>query len=399
MGAALRGLSRAFALLGALLGLSACVVQPSPYRYGGSGPFAGGPGGTTLLPAPAGRRVAVLVPLTGGSADVGRSMLMAARLALEGPNAPPFDTEDTKGTTEGAADAARVAIEAGAGIMVGPLTAADTAVVATVARARNVPVLAFTSDLAQAQPGVWVMGITPAQQVRTLVQAVRADNKSRIGAVLPSNPFGDALANGLMEAAGEAGLPTPQIVRNQPGTAGLDNALRQLSGGAGAPPADPAAPPPIDALLVGTSAEATAQALPALSRYGLGPDRVRLLGTALWARDAGRFPALAGAWYAGPDPQTRGAFERSYTSRYGTPPRDLASIGYDAAGAARAVTSPNGVNVNALLNPFGFAGADGTFILLPDGRVRRSLALFEVGPNGTRVREPAPRNLGGPGVM
>lgn len=332
-------------------------------------------------------------------------MLRAARLALEGGNGPAFDAEDTKGTPDGAAAAARVGLAAGAGIMVGPLTAAETAAAAPVARAANVPVLAFTSDNAQAQPGVWTMGITPAQQVRTLVQAVRADNKSRLGAVLPRNPFGDALADGLMQAADEARLPPPQIVRYQPGAGALDTALSQIAGSTGAPlpspvaAPSPAAPPTIDALLVGTTADATVQALPALTRYGLGPDRVRLLGTALWARDASRLPALAGAWYAGPDPRTKQVFERNFASRYGSPPRDLASIAFDAAGAARAVSGPAGVNANALLNPNGFSGADGVFVLLPDGRVRRALALFEIGASGVSVREPGAPSIAGPRAM
>ena len=187
-------------------------------------------------------------------------MLRAARLALEGGNGPAFDAEDTKSTPDGAMAAARGAVAAGAGVMVGPLTAAETAAVARIAHPGNIPVLAFTSDNAQAQPGVWIMGITPAQQVQTLVQGLQADNKSRLGAVLPRNPFGDALADGLVQAAGEARLPPPQLVRYQPGPGALDAALGQIASSTGAPSSGPAAPPPpaaqpsIDALLLGTTA-------------------------------------------------------------------------------------------------------------------------------------------------
>ncbi len=388
MGSALRRASRASALLCALLGLAACVPQPNPYGYAGPGPFAGGPGHVAVLPAPAGRRIELLLPLTGASADIGRSLRMAAELALA--DGPPFDVKDTNSTPEGAAEAAHKAIETGAGIIVGPLTAAETDAVAPIARARNIPVLAFTSDSSKAQPGVWPMGITPAQQVRTLVSALRADGKSRIGAVLPSNPFGDALATTLTDAAAEARMPPPVIVRYTGGGPALDSAVAQLaSGGA----------PPVDAVLFGASAAATAQALPALARAGLSPDRVRVLGTALWARDAAHTPALAGAWYPGPDPETEENFNRLYRARYGSDPRGLAGIAYDAAGAARAVASPNGINVNALLNPAGFAGADGTFLLLADGGVRRALALFEVTPTGVRVRTPGARSFNSPGLM
>ncbi|HYZ63231.1 MAG TPA: penicillin-binding protein activator [Acetobacteraceae bacterium] len=348
------------------------------------------------MPVPEGRRLAILVPLTGGSGDVGQSMLKAAQLAVDGPGAPPVDSHDTGGRPEGAARAAQAALGAGAGILLGPLTAGETAAVAPIARQAGVPVLAFTSDRAQAQPGVWTMGITPAQQVRTLVRAVQADNKTRIAAVLPANAFGDALAQGLLEAAGEAGLPPPPIFRHPPNIAGVEAALKEAAGNpATTPPTDP---PPVDALLLGISGDLLQQAIPLLGKYGLGTDRVRLLGTTLWAREAPRLSAIAGAWYAAPDPAMRRPFEQRYAARFGAPPRDFASIAFDAAGAARAASTPNGFDVNALLRPDGFAGADGVFVLLPDGRVRRGLAVFEIGPGGSRVRQPGPRSLTAPGA-
>jgi ABC-type branched-subunit amino acid transport system substrate-binding protein len=326
------------------------------------------------------RRVAVLVPLSGESAALGGSMLRAARLALQSGSGAPFDQKDTKDTPDGAMEAARAAIAAGAGIVVGPLTAAQTEAVAALTGPRGIPVLAFTSDSSKGRPGVWPMGITPASQVRTLVRAVQADGKSRIGALLPENPFGDALADGLLDAAREAGLPPPHIVRYSAGPAGLDGAITQLAG-------DPAAPPSIDALLLGTTADATLAALPSLSKAGLGPDRVRLLGTAIWGQSAPRLGPLAGAWFAAPDPARLRVFEQNYMSRYGVPPLGLASVAYDAAAAAKAVTGPQGVNMGLLLNPRGFSGANGVFVLLPDGHVRRDLALFEIGPNGVRARQ------------
>jgi hypothetical protein len=236
------------------------------------------------------------------------------------------------------------------------------------------------------------MGVTPAQQVRTLLAALRAENKTRLAAVLPSNAFGDALADGLAEATAALAAPPAQIVRFDNNLGSLETALKEAAG------PDPAAPPPVDALLLGTSIDLTVQAIPLLSKYGLGADRVRILGTTLWGRDAARLSGLSGAWYAAPDPQVRAAFEGRYRSRYGAPPRDFASIAFDSAGAARATATPDGFNPNLLTRPDGFAGADGVFVLLPDGRVRRGLALFEIGPTGARVRQPGPRSLTAPGV-
>ncbi len=120
----------------------------------------------TAAGGPAGHRVAILLPLSGARADIGQALLHGAQLALDAPGAPPLDVKDTGGTPDGAAAAAQAAIADGAGLILGPLTSAETAAVAPVARAANVAVLAFTNDPSQAQPGVWTLGITPGQQVR-----------------------------------------------------------------------------------------------------------------------------------------------------------------------------------------------------------------------------------------
>lgn len=354
-----------------MCGLASCVAQPGLPSYVGPA--------VAVPPAPSGRRIAVLVPLSGGSAEIGRSMLRGARLALQAGDGAPFDEKDTKGTPEGAVAAAKSALAAGAGIIVGPLTAGETDAVATVTKPAQVPVLAFTSDSSKAQPGVWPLGITPAQQVRVVVRAAKAEGRSRLGALLPRNPFGNALADGMVSAAQEAALPPPRIIRYDTGH--LETAIAELGG-------PPGAPPGIDALLLGTSADATIAVLPTLVQAGLGPDRVRLMGTAIWAQNAPRLGALAGAWFAAPDPEKMSVFEQNYTARFGTPPRALASIAFDAAAAAKAVTTPTGVSMAVLLNPSGFAGPNGVFVLLPNGHVQRALTLFEIDANGVHARQP-----------
>ncbi len=385
------GLGRALALLLASCGLSACVAQGGPPGYGPNGAYPQ----QQFATAPAGRRIAVLLPLSGANASLGQSMLLAAKLAFE-PNATnAFDTQDTRGTPDGAATALRAAITAGAGIVVGPLTAGETAAVAPIARARNVSVLALTSDATKAQPGVWPLGLTPGQQVRTLVRAAAADYKRRIGAILPSNPFGDSLVAELIPAAAEAGLPPPLVLRFQ-GQSGLDAAIRQMGTPSDAPGSSPGNPLAIDALLLGTPADTTLKVLPDLIRLGMGPDRIRILGTALWAREAAKLSPLAGAWFAGPPAETLKVFSDNYISHYGTPPRDVASIAFDAAAAAHAVSGPNGVDASVLLNPSGFAGANGVFRLLPNGQVRRNLALFEIGSTGLQSRPAPPEGSASP---
>jgi len=412
-----RSFVQAWTLLAAMSGLVACVADTGAAGYGRPAVAGVAP---AAPPGSPGQRVTILLPLTGSTAEIGQAMLRAAQLSLDQPGAPPLDARDTKGTPAGAADAAKLAIAAGTGMLLGPLTAGETASVAPLAKAAGIPVLAFTSDASLAQPGVWTLGITPAQQVRRLMLAVQAEERSRVAAVLPSNAFGDAMASGVAATAEAAGFAAPSVLRYGNGFAALNATLKKVSEydarrsaadqQAGPAPEDadtrrrpkesglPLPPPPINALLLGTAGEQLGQALPLLTYYGIGPEQVRILGPALWGRDAARLSALSGAWYAAPDPAQRAPFEQAYAAKYNAPPRELASLAYDAAAVARVASDSGGFAPGALTRPEGFTGADGLLGLQPDGQTRRGLAIFEIDHGGSHVVQPAPQSLQAPGV-
>jgi hypothetical protein len=69
---------------------------------------------------------------------------------------------------------------------------------------------------------------------------------------------------------------------------------------------------------------------------------------------------------------------KDYNARYkdGPPPR--ADLAYDAASITRVLGAQGRMNTAGLVQPQGFAGVDGWFALLPDGQVRRGLAVFRV---------------------
>ncbi len=438
-------------------------------------PFAGGsavsppppavqpeaPTATALPPAVPGQTtgpgVGVLLPLSGPNGRLGTTMLDAAKLALSGPGAPRIDAHDTAGP-EGAAQAARLAVQNGDPIILGPLTSSDTAEVAPVAAAEQVPVLAFTSDVAQARPGVWVMGITPEQQVRRLVFAARAEGRSRIAALLPSNGLGDALASSLTQACLEAGLAPPTILTHVDTRDSIDATTRQISDyatreaaverqakaaapapagpspapAAAPPPADlplalvpaptlpagggsgplaadaagpaivkpprPLPPPPFDALLLGDTGTQLEEVIEALKLAGVLTPQVRVMGPGLWSAFAGKLRALAGAWYAAPDPSARRGFAQQYETAYRGAPKSLDDFAYDAGALARSLAA-GGYSVPALTSPDGFAGVDGIFTLRPDGHVHRSLAIFQIQPGGGGVIvQPAPPSSADTGI-
>jgi ABC-type branched-subunit amino acid transport system substrate-binding protein len=410
-------LRRAFILLAAGLPVAGCVTSAPPI-YPQPPTILTQPAAAPNPPAgPPVHPIGVLLPMTGSNAELAGTLLNAVRLALDVPGAPPLDVRDTTGTPAGAATAAQQAVAAGDQMIIGPLTSPETAAAAPAAMHAGVPMLAFTSDPAQAQPGVWVLGITPLQQVRRLVAAAEAQSRSRFAAILPRNPFGDALAEALTEVLSDSsGLP-PDIRRYTGDFADLTAQLKDLSQydqrrGAlppgqvpdaprAAAPADAVPPAPFDALLVANAGSGLTGLASLLQYDDVGLPGVRVLGPGLWATlPPDQLAPMAGAWFAAPDPAARQPFVQAYAAKYGGPPPPLDDLAFDAASIARVLAAaPGGISAAALTQPTGFSGADGVLGLLPDGHARRGLAVFEVNPGGgTHIADPAPTSLPAPGT-
>ncbi|HUZ63182.1 MAG TPA: penicillin-binding protein activator [Acetobacteraceae bacterium] len=414
---------RTFVLLSATLALAACAVGP----YGGPGSY-GAPQSLGQAPpgavAPAGRRVAILLPLSGPMAGIGQAMLNAAKLALSGPGSPPLESFDTQGSPAGAAAAAQQAIAQKAGLILGPLTAPETAAVAPVARAAGVNVLAFTNDSQQAGPGVWTLGISPGQQVGRLVRAAQAGGRTRLAALVPNSPFGQSLASALSQDAASAGDPPPRIQTYGGSFASMNAAARDISDYANRRgPLDarikaansqgtaagrvlahrlarqPIPPAPFDGLLLAATGENLREMATLLPYYDMAQPQVRLMGPMLWAQQASQIAGvsgLAGAWYPAPDPTTRIPFTVQYTQAYGSAPPLVADLAFDAAAIARVAADGPGFTAGALTSPAGFTGVDGPIVLTQGGHVRRGLALFRIAPGGGTMIQPAPATLTGP---
>lgn len=411
---------RAFIVLSGSSALAACAggEAPLPPSYLMPGPRGLAPLGG-ISPGGPGRPVAILLPLTGPRADIGQSMLQGAQLALADPGGPALIPADTGGMPEGAAAAARGVLGQGAGLILGPLTAAETDAAAPVASAAGVPVLAFTNTSTAARPGVWTLGITPGEQVSRLIGYAQTQGRGKIAALLPETEFGHALAQALAAAAEERGLAPVEIRFHRAGMAGISSAVRGLSAyeqrwgpvqqqikeakAQGTPEGRREAerltrtsvpPPPFDALLLGDIGDGLAELASVLPYYFVSAPAVQIMGPALWAATASGSGQVPGAWYAAPDPAVRASFVQAFTAKYGAAPAGPADLAFDAASIAR-VLAPQGYAPQALTNPDGFSGVDGWFRLLPEGQVRRGLAVFQVAPGGPRLIAPAPTSAAG----
>jgi len=406
-------------------GVQAAIPPAEPVVPPGAMPVEIAPLTSEPLPQPPTTaetiRVAVLLPLSGPHAALGRALLDAAQLALFdlGDERLELLPRDTGGTAEGAAAAVEDVLSVGVRLIVGPVFAAETAAVAPRAQAAGINVLSLSNDLSVAAPGVFVLGVTPRLQIERVLTFARARGLSRYAALLPNDSYGDAVEAALYETAGRIGGQITAIERYEPGAADISpvvrrlasyeqrraalerqrrelerrndeisrQALRRLDG------IETLGEVPFDSVLLPDFGDRLLAIAPLLPYYDIDPSRVRFLGTTLWDDPRiTREPALIGGWFAAPPPEARDGFVKRYRAVYRQDPPRIATIIYDAvAMAAVLARDENGANysVEALTNPVGFAGMDGVFRLRPDGSVDRNLAVLEVQRNGFRTVSPA----------
>jgi branched-chain amino acid transport system substrate-binding protein len=404
----------ALALLFVLSGCMPARIVPAPVGPPQS-PSAGPPGGPPsagppAAPGPGGpAKVAVLLPLSGANAELGKSMLEAAQLALftTGNDRLTLVPRDTGGTPESAANAARSALAEGAQLILGPLLAAEVGAVGPVARDAKVNVIAFSTATQLAGGNVFLMGFLPRQEVVREVSFARERGLSRFAALAPNSEYGRLMTDALREAATTAGGTVVKSEFLEPRAADAAPAIHRLVGsggpaglpGAGPPGAAPPAPgsAPFDALLLPEGGEALKQIARQLKTAGIAEPQVRLLGSGLWDDPAiAGEPALYGGWFAASPPEARREFESRFQATYGHAPPRLASLAFDAAALASVLAKGGGATPftpEAILNPSGFTGVDGLFRFTGQGLVQRGLAVLEVQPQGNLVVSPAPRDF------
>lgn len=387
------GLSRRFALL--LMGgaaLAACSPTSRPS------------GGDTLLPPPTGPavsgevlgtgtvRVALLLPKTapGNGAALAVAMQNAATLGLNdfSGNDLTILVKDTRGTAEGAAEAARQAISEGAELIIGPIFAAEVGGVGPVARAANIPVIAFSSDPSVAAAGVYILGFLVDGQVRRVVAEAAKSGRKSIAAIMSQSAFGNLAEAALRQEAGRYGMRVVAVERFPAG------------GEAQSVSAIAAVASQIDCILVPEGASVAPVVAKSLRAAGVDLARIKLLGTGVWNDPAVyNDPSLTGGWFPSPEVSGFSAFASRYRSVYGSEPPLTASLAYDAVVLAASLVKTAGTQrfqLSVITNPEGFLSSiNGLFRFNAAGTNDRGLAVYEVTGSTPSLVSAAPRAFTG----
>ncbi|MEX2200649.1 MAG: penicillin-binding protein activator [Dongiaceae bacterium] len=336
-------------------------------------------------------RVALLLPLTGQNAALGRAMQSAAELALFDSGNEQFAlvVRDTE-TPAGAGGAAQQAIAAGASLILGPLFSTQVSQVAPIARQAGVPVISFSTDRSVAGSDVYVMGILPELQVERVIRYAAALGLQRFAALVPNSTYGRTVVQALNLAAGGGTATVSSVEYYDTATTDLAPYVERIAG----------ARDSYDALLIPEAGDRLRLIAPLLLFYNVDPAEKQILGTTLWSETRlGSEPALQGAWFAAPPLQSWERFDRRYRQLYGEPALRLGTLAYDATALAAALArgaGPEAVAAGAiydraaLTQTDGFAGIDGIFRFRLDGSVERGLAVMELQDGGIVTRDSAP---------
>lgn len=372
-------------------------------------------------------RIALLLPLSGPSERIGQAFLDAAAMALFESYDPRLQLfpYDTRGTPEGARQAALNAVSNKADIVVGPLFSSAIKAAAPIVTERGLKMISFSNNPDVAGAGVYLLSFLPDQEVDRIISYAAEQGYGRFAALIPDSAYGEAVLEGFSEAVFISGkeitgleiyerntedffepvrrianyderrdayLEEERFLKNLGDDDFAKEILEQLK------PIETLGEPSFDAIMVPESGQFLRSLIPLLPFFEVDPEKIQFLGTGLWYDPTlpGE-PTLDGAWFAGPDPEVAEAYMSRFRSLYGYRPPRISTLSYDAislvAVLSRIEMRRARFSDETLQNANGFSGIDGIFRFLPDGTVERGFAIVEIRKDGFHVISPVPESF------
>jgi len=343
-------------------------------------------------------KVAVILPLSapGNAGLAGQAMRNAAEMAFAEFNANAnmqLLMKDDAGTPEGARAAAEQALNEGAEIIVGPLFAQSVGIVGQIARSRNIPVIAFSTDTNVATQGVYLLSFLPESDVQRIVQYAASVGKRSFAALIPDNAYGTVVEAAFKQDVARRGGKIIALERYPHDKAAMAAPIKTVAQAAAR----------ADAIFMPDGGDAAPDVAQGLVTNGVNTKKAQLLGSGLWEDDQRISSAtvLDGAWYVAPDPTGYRNFAARYRARFKQEPQRTATLAYDAVALIAALVKTQGAqrfSPEVLTNPSGFSGINGLFRFRANGTNERGLAVLRVTPSGGQIISPAPRSFTGSGT-
>ena len=335
-------------------------------------------------------KIGLLVPLTGSFSYLGNTISGGSELAFFKMRNPNIELLyfDTAGG-EQAVNAANEAISNNVDVVIGPLFSNSVSAVKPLLKASNIPVLSFSNNIDVAEPGVWVLGYLPEQQISQLVDFAVARGKQNFGILRSNSQLGKKITNAAINQLANYGLSARTVFE-------LDNVfqmeqeelLSQIKTFAKyvdtskEPLTLP--PPAYDTVIIAGDTDFILQVAPILSYYDLGPDRALFMGIDKWNQPKMlNEPSLQNAILTLPKRPAEEKFNNVWQSEFTFESNDLAKISFDASAIviATAVANAPIPLADELATQPGFIGFSGQFKMSESGLTERVFEIMEISDN------------------
>jgi ABC-type branched-subunit amino acid transport system substrate-binding protein len=346
-------------------------------------------------------RAAMLMPLDGAAKNIGDDMRGGAEQAIFVLGNDKIDLT-FHDTSQGADRAMAGAIDQKADVIIGPLFAADTAKVRSIASRQNIPVLSFSNDSAVIGKDVWLIGQTPEQEIETVlgralkvIKPLAASGRRHLSVAIiaESNEYGVRISNRAIDILAQHDGVSSQLLTLDKAVLADEKALREAIKNLTKwlPPAsdDTIKPPEFDIVLIAGGASFSLQVAPVLSWYDLDPKQVQYLGTSTWnSHIILQEPSLNGGWFAHLPPSEK--FSAIWSDIHQREASPYAVMAFDAVMLVSTLDPASSAELrSSLTSDLGFSGFSGIFKFNPDGTTLRQLEIRAITPNGYEVVQQA----------
>ena len=201
-------------------------------------------------------------------------MRNAAQLAISdsGSTSITLMIQDDHSSPDVAAQAAQSELGAGAQLILGPVFANDVRTASAAAKSAGRPMIAFSTDVTVAAPGVYLLSFLIQGYVDRILQYAVSTGKKSFGILAPQNDYGNVAAQRFQEMAGNVNAQV--VVTARYSTGQIATAAGQVAAVQGQ----------IDALFIPEQADA----MPAVAaRSGVGQRQDQVFGNGRLERRAG----------------------------------------------------------------------------------------------------------------
>lgn len=398
-------MTRALAFLGACL-LVSCQQGASTLESatpGGQTQLSGTGAGTRALSSTVngervGRgpvRVAMLLPnsASGASGRTGQEMANAAKMAMAELGKGRFELvlKDTRGQPAEASVLAAEARDEGSSLVLGPLFSANVSSASAVTQPAKIPMIGFSSDVARARAGVYLLSFAPDADIRRTLSYGYSRGATQTVAILPDNSYGRLAEREMRKTYDQLGAQVVSVVRYSRSEGSIANAAKSSG----------VAMINANAIYIPEGGAVPALVLNTLRKSGISLQDKQVMGSGQWSNMTRRDQVLNGAIYAGVDRTNFPDFAARYKAKHGNDPSVTAALGYDAIALASELLRRNQRDPfapNRIENRSGFRGVTGIFRFESNGRLQRALVINRIESGKVVVESPAPTSFVGIGL-